>query len=259
MSDDFSEKVKEQVKKECGYLCCKCKCYTILENGAYIGEVAHIKAASKGGPRFDPSQSQAERTSPSNALLLCRSCHKEIDDEKNLGKYTVKYLENLKQSSIKYYGKISKKKPEIKDSLLQKIATPFIEKNYLTFLNVVKNCINCLDYQIISNYSSKTTDGNSAAWYLYGFLTTKGNECSLEKMDEQIINLNENLTKADNYMSSHRSIVRNTYFAIMRQIKSLLTFYYEQGGGMTNYVQRYAIEVYRNKEILISLIEDITE
>ena len=42
--------------------------------------VAHINAASPGGPRYNETQTQEERGSMENLMLLCRACHKLIDD-----------------------------------------------------------------------------------------------------------------------------------------------------------------------------------
>lgn len=45
----------------------------------HIGEMAHICAASDGGPRSQTSMSEAERGAYENLALLCPSCHTIID------------------------------------------------------------------------------------------------------------------------------------------------------------------------------------
>jgi hypothetical protein len=49
------------------------------DDGLYIAQLCHIKAAEKGGPRFDPMQSEEERKSPENLLFMCHRHHKETD------------------------------------------------------------------------------------------------------------------------------------------------------------------------------------
>jgi hypothetical protein len=44
-----------------------------------VGEAAHIRAASPGGPRFDQGQDDAERHSIENAIWLCAACADLID------------------------------------------------------------------------------------------------------------------------------------------------------------------------------------
>ncbi len=58
-----------------------CKQVLIDEDGTWIGEVAHIHAASDGGPRANTSLSQEERREAKNLILLCRNCHKKIDSK----------------------------------------------------------------------------------------------------------------------------------------------------------------------------------
>lgn len=44
-----------------------------------VGKVAHICAASPGGPRYDPTMTREERRAESNLMLLCGSHHDAID------------------------------------------------------------------------------------------------------------------------------------------------------------------------------------
>jgi len=59
-----------------------------------FAEVAHIIGASKDGPRGD-KESEGLQQEFSNLMLLCRKCHKEIDD--NEGKYYVELLRKWKR------------------------------------------------------------------------------------------------------------------------------------------------------------------
>jgi hypothetical protein len=65
------------------------------DSDTVTGEICHIKAAKRGGPRYDAKQSLEERHSASNLLLLCGRHHKIIDSEPR--KYTVAVLTELKR------------------------------------------------------------------------------------------------------------------------------------------------------------------
>jgi hypothetical protein len=59
-----------------------------------VGEICHIKARSPEGPRYDSTQTDAERHSFENLILLCRNHHKIVDD--NAEKYSVEWLKRIK-------------------------------------------------------------------------------------------------------------------------------------------------------------------
>ena len=59
-----------------------------------IGEQAHIKGDKPGSARYDSDQSNIERNSYSNLILLCPACHTIID--KSVAKYSVDYLHEIK-------------------------------------------------------------------------------------------------------------------------------------------------------------------
>lgn len=64
--------------------CCELCSKPLYEEGLQRQEgnysnIAHINAASPGGPRFDADQTPEERSSIDNLMLLCQECHKLID------------------------------------------------------------------------------------------------------------------------------------------------------------------------------------
>jgi len=72
-------------------------------NPTLIGEVCHIKANSKGGPRFDPTLSETEKNSYRNLILLCCNHHKVIDDpESGETTYPVEALAKMKSDHEKW-------------------------------------------------------------------------------------------------------------------------------------------------------------
>lgn len=70
----------------------------VEDSGTIMGIVCHIKARSRGGPRYDPQQTEQERHSFSNLILLCVRHSKLIDSEPN--RYTAAWLAEIKQRSM---------------------------------------------------------------------------------------------------------------------------------------------------------------
>jgi hypothetical protein len=66
----------------------------ITHDQTLVGEVAHIKGASPKGPRYDPAQTDEERRSYENVLLLCSIHNKVVDDDEEA--YTVERLKAMK-------------------------------------------------------------------------------------------------------------------------------------------------------------------
>ncbi len=62
-----------------------------------IGELAHNVGWGEKSPRGASNLSAEERRSANNLLLLCRTCHKPIDDRGVVGRYTVDELARLKR------------------------------------------------------------------------------------------------------------------------------------------------------------------
>lgn len=63
-------------------------------SGKTVGEICHIKANRPGGPRYDSAQSEEERQSYENLIVLCPVHHSVIDaDAKS---YTVERLHEMK-------------------------------------------------------------------------------------------------------------------------------------------------------------------
>jgi hypothetical protein len=77
------------------------------------GKVCHIKAASPGGPRYDPTQTPEERTSIANAIWLCSVCSDLVD--KDQSPHSVEQLHEWKNSHEDWLrnGGIIPKTPEL--------------------------------------------------------------------------------------------------------------------------------------------------
>lgn len=63
-----------------------------------IAELAHIEAYKPGGARFNPQLSEDERNAEENLMVVCKNCHKKIDDFPEI--YTVEKLKQIKQEHI---------------------------------------------------------------------------------------------------------------------------------------------------------------
>ncbi len=101
--DDFDKPVVDALGKRAAFICSNpdCKTLTIAPSEEdslkfiYIGKAAHIKAASKGGSRFDPSMSSEERKSIDNGIFLCSNCADMIDKNKGID-FSVELLHEWK-------------------------------------------------------------------------------------------------------------------------------------------------------------------
>ncbi|WP_075602758.1 hypothetical protein [Saccharicrinis aurantiacus] len=65
------------------------------DKGLYIAQLCHIKAANKGGQRYDAAQTDEERSAPENLLFMCHRHHKETDNEED---YSVEKLTEIKNN-----------------------------------------------------------------------------------------------------------------------------------------------------------------
>lgn len=99
--DEFKQKAKLQIAKRAGWHCSdpSCRRLTIGSNSDGTGEInlgiaAHICAAAPGGPRYDPNQTPAQRSSPDNGVWMC-SLHSIAVDTKD-SKFTVELLHEWK-------------------------------------------------------------------------------------------------------------------------------------------------------------------
>lgn len=174
--DDFDEKTKTIARRRVNGICSNpdCKIPTqgpssTLDNGIeFIGEVAHICAASKDGPRYDEDQTTEDRKSINNALFLCSNCAEKID--KNMGiDYPKELLYSWKQDAEKEaklnFGKSFKNKG------WDIISFDNLETDYASALTCVgmtqKNVISCPRFEETINDVKKYLKTNSNCC-LYG-------------------------------------------------------------------------------------------
>lgn len=75
--------------------CANPNCPSALVVGeSNLGEICHIRARRKGGPRYDASLTAKERDSEKNLLILCSTCHTLVDNDET--RYTPELLTDFK-------------------------------------------------------------------------------------------------------------------------------------------------------------------
>ncbi|OAT23525.1 hypothetical protein M977_00434 [Buttiauxella gaviniae ATCC 51604] len=93
MRDNFSTATVSKLAERAAYVCSHPTCNRLTigpdqactDRSIKTGEAAHICAASSNGPRYDMSQTTAERKSINNAIWLCATCSDLIDKNNGLG------------------------------------------------------------------------------------------------------------------------------------------------------------------------------
>ncbi|EJF89419.1 hypothetical protein [Bartonella tamiae] len=104
--DDFSKSTKVELAKRVAYRCSNPDCDRITigpdkfekTKSQSVGVACHIRAASKGGTRFDPSQTPEQRSSFENGIWLCLDCARIIDANDGTG-YPIELLIKWKEEA----------------------------------------------------------------------------------------------------------------------------------------------------------------
>lgn len=88
MRDDFLDDVKRVVAARAGAVCSNPDCRALTSGpqddpakALNVGVAAHITSAASGGPRYNGALSVEERRSPENAIWLCQTCAKLVDND----------------------------------------------------------------------------------------------------------------------------------------------------------------------------------
>lgn len=108
----------------CAFPGCK---QNIIDEDMVVGEICHIEAAEQGGERYNKTQTNEERRSFGNLVLLCANHHKITN---NVEKYSVEKMKTMKKEHEK---KFEKKEFQITDEKLKEVTAYF---NNSSFNNV---------------------------------------------------------------------------------------------------------------------------
>src|SRR5262245_33608743 len=76
-----------------------------------VGEIAHIVAASRQGPRGDEDLSDEERGDARNLILLCEPHHKLIDRQPRV--YSVGVLRRMKEDHVRRIATKLQRRPPV--------------------------------------------------------------------------------------------------------------------------------------------------
>ena len=110
-----------------GGCCNKCRVRVFRENAfgekARLGDDAHIVAASEDGPRGDSDLTAKERASAINLLLLCKTCHAEVDQQPK--KYPVILLLQMRDD---HYAWV--------EACMGAVITKHPRFHYLSYINI---------------------------------------------------------------------------------------------------------------------------
>jgi len=98
-----------------------CTAPLVNEKNQFVAQICHIEAAEEGGERFSASQTDEERRSYDNLLLLCYPHHVETND---VTLYSVARLRSMKAEHERTFGQ---KLFQIDESLLHKVAIEMAE------------------------------------------------------------------------------------------------------------------------------------
>ena len=86
--DEFPNTVKTVLAQRAAGRCSNPDCGAVTsgpgldpDSAVNVGVAAHITAASRGGPRYDPALTPAERMAALNGIWLCQTCAKLIDTD----------------------------------------------------------------------------------------------------------------------------------------------------------------------------------
>lgn len=137
----------------------KCNQNLVNENGDILAQICHIEAAEKGGERYNPSQTDEERRSFENLLLLCANHHIESN---NVDIWTVIKLKDIK---TQHEQRFLNNKFEISDETANKTVGIDLLEHVKTELDT-ENVIYVQKYlKDIQNLISNLADGNISLEY----------------------------------------------------------------------------------------------
>lgn len=172
------------------------------DNPKTIGEIAHICASKKGGPRFDPNLSKKDRDSYKNLILLCPNHHTIIDKESSI--YTVDKLKKMKEEHEKWGNEsLNKGVMEVNFSQLETITNAIIASTQSLNSKNIDNTLLALDKKIKKNELSEKIKQNISMGLL------KVNEVTdfLNDITKRIPNFTEKLKKG--LIDKYNELIRN--------------------------------------------------
>ena len=110
----ITDKTRKLLWGRSGSRCAICKhvlCVdaTVKDDDSIVGDECHIISAKENGPRYDQSYSKERLDTYENLILLCRTDHKQVDDQ--CTKYTAETLQKIKKEHEKWISEQLDKSP----------------------------------------------------------------------------------------------------------------------------------------------------
>lgn len=150
----ISNEVMRLLYAHSGNRCAYPNCHAPIfeEDGLLTAECCHIKAFSPGGPRYDVAQTDEERNSGDNLILLCTRHHRIVDADEQT--YTVDLLREYKQKHEQQY---SANVLKLTDEQLR-----YLQMSSETFWKRIEEIdhadINWMDFKIMVDVDRATSD-----------------------------------------------------------------------------------------------------
>jgi hypothetical protein len=165
--DEFSDETKRKLAERAGGRCsnpeCGKQCWLpgrAPAKTATIGVAAHIRAASQGGPRFDPEQAPHDRKSITNAIYLCSNCATKIDrDEEG---YSPELLEDWKH----------RHEAHIRQEASGTLLLPTVDVNKRTGISIPRNTATSIhghDIDHLTEHELIISNNTGCAFESFGF------------------------------------------------------------------------------------------
>ncbi len=102
------------------------------EHGVVTGHICHIKGKNPKGPRYDESQTQAERNDYANLLIMCAPHNKIVDDQETRDQFSVELLIQIKTNhESRNHNTV------VKEDLLDKLVRLFEQRRTISDTHAV--------------------------------------------------------------------------------------------------------------------------
>lgn len=137
LADKFKKSTIEIISKRAANTCSNPECKAITsgpaseeERSVTVGEAAHVYGARPSSARHDPDMSPADRGAITNAIWLCRNCHKIVDADPTM--YPAAMLFAWRNNHEKFLiDRIGKAEDQIRRQIVEKELQEFSDETDL--------------------------------------------------------------------------------------------------------------------------------
>jgi hypothetical protein len=158
-----------------------------------IGELAHNVGWNHSSPRGNSPKTLEERSRADNLILLCRNCHKPVDDQGVIGCYPVEVLQRMKQeheSRIRFLTEIGADRKALVVRLVGPVRGVSPELTYDTVL-AASTAAGVFPATLPHTYRNAIEIDLRE----YGEGTPKANAASIVKINEYVARVNEGIKR----------------------------------------------------------------